>query len=161
MEGLRRKHPREQGDIGEAAAIYWLTLVGARVFLPIGHSPDVDLVAIFDDRIVGVQVKTSTRRVGNLFVVDLCTHGGNQSWNGVVKTFEAARWDFLFVLTADKRQWFIPSGAITARRALSVGGPKWREFTVGSDDASEDVRRLLEWTSAPGGAPELESRAGL
>jgi hypothetical protein len=44
---LRHVHPRRQGDLGEAAAIEWLTRVGAGVFFPLFHSPDVDLVAEF------------------------------------------------------------------------------------------------------------------
>jgi Holliday junction resolvase-like predicted endonuclease len=52
--------PRVQGDCGEFSAIGWLIAHGARVFLPFEHSPDVDLVADFGDRLVRVQVKTST-----------------------------------------------------------------------------------------------------
>jgi PD-(D/E)XK endonuclease len=161
MDGLRRRHPREQGDIGEAAAIYWLTLAGARVWTPLSHSPDVDLIAEFGEQVVRVQVKTSTRLVRDRFVVQLCNHGGNQSWNGLVKPFHPSRWDFLFALVADGRRWFIPSTAIESRRAISVGGPKWDDFEVSEDDPPEAARRLLEWVPAPGGAPELESRSGL
>ena len=42
---LRQKNPRRQGDIGEAAAIQWLTEVGAGVCFPLFHSPDFDLIA--------------------------------------------------------------------------------------------------------------------
>ena len=52
--------PRTQGDIGEWSAIGWLIDQGAKVFLPLGHSPDIDLVADFGDRLASVQVKTST-----------------------------------------------------------------------------------------------------
>jgi len=41
-------HPRKQGDLGEAAAIEWLTRAGATVFVPLGHSPHVDLIAEFE-----------------------------------------------------------------------------------------------------------------
>jgi hypothetical protein len=37
--------------------------MGALVFLPIGHSPDVDLVAYANDRLFRIQVKTSTQEV--------------------------------------------------------------------------------------------------
>jgi hypothetical protein len=57
MDG--RISPREQGDIGERSALCWLIDQGATVYLPFGHSPDVDLVAGFGDRLVRVQVKTS------------------------------------------------------------------------------------------------------
>ncbi len=52
--------PRMQGDLGELSAIGWLIEHGAKVFVPLGHSPSVDLVADFGDTLVRVQVKTST-----------------------------------------------------------------------------------------------------
>ena len=36
----------------------WLVSVGAALYVPFGHSPDVDLVADLDGRLVRVQVKT-------------------------------------------------------------------------------------------------------
>jgi Holliday junction resolvase-like predicted endonuclease len=51
--------PREQGDWGEFSAMQWLAEQGAKVYVPLGHSPDVDMIADFGDRIVRVQVKTS------------------------------------------------------------------------------------------------------
>ena len=36
----------------------WLTEKGATVFKPVFHSPDVDLVADLDDRLISVEVKT-------------------------------------------------------------------------------------------------------
>lgn len=38
-------HSRRQGDLGEAAAIDWLTRQGADVLVPLFHSPDYDLAA--------------------------------------------------------------------------------------------------------------------
>ena len=49
---------RQQGDLGEASAIEWLTRQGATVFTPLGHSPDYDLIADSDGRFMRVQVKT-------------------------------------------------------------------------------------------------------
>ena len=88
MEGLRRRHPREQGDLGERAAVEWLWRAGAVVFVPFGHSPDFDLVAVFDGRLVRVEVKTATalEKGGTpRYCLHLCTGGGNQSWNRVMK----------------------------------------------------------------------------
>lgn len=42
--GMARLKPREQGDIGELSAMHWLAEQGARLYLPVGHSPDVDLI---------------------------------------------------------------------------------------------------------------------
>lgn len=101
---LRQNHPRRQGDLGEAAAIHWLTEVGANVCVPLFHSPDIDLIADVNGRLLRVQVKTCTRRQGKGFAVQLATAGGNRSWNGVVKEFSAHRCDFLFVLVSDGRR---------------------------------------------------------
>ena len=77
------------------SAMHWLAFQGARVYLPVGHSPDVDLVADFDGRLMRIQVKTSIRRLGKCFGVQIATNGGNQSWNGVTKYFDPNRFDFL------------------------------------------------------------------
>jgi len=37
--------PRKQGDLGELSAIDWLGEQGCTIYVPIGHSPDCDLVA--------------------------------------------------------------------------------------------------------------------
>ena len=59
-------HPRRQGDLGEAAAIQWLTWVGAVVSFPLFHSPDYDLIAELEGRLLRVQVKTSRRRTNGM-----------------------------------------------------------------------------------------------
>jgi bifunctional DNA-binding transcriptional regulator/antitoxin component of YhaV-PrlF toxin-antitoxin module len=125
-------HPRRQGDLGEAAAIHWLTSIGAIVSCPLFHSPDYDLVADLRDGLLRVQVKTSRYTDGQTghYGVQLATAGGNQSWTGTVKTFEPSRFDFLFVLVASGRCWFIPSAEIEGHRSIRLGGPKYSEFEV-------------------------------
>jgi PD-(D/E)XK endonuclease len=158
MEGLRRRHPREQGDIGEREAAIWLLRAGAYVFVPFGHSPDFDLVASFDGRLVRVEVKTSTCIVGqsrHRYDVHLATGGGNQSWNGIMKWFDPARCDFVFALVADGRRYFIPTAAIDGKARIVLGGPKYASFEVGDKEAPAMARRLLEWAlGSPGGIPE-------
>jgi hypothetical protein len=107
-------HPRRQGDLGEAAAIQSLTSIGAVVSFPLFHSPDYDLVADLGGGLLRIQVKTSGCRHNSIdhFAVQLATSGGNQSWNRVVKEFDPARFDFLYVLVQGGRQWFIPSSEI-------------------------------------------------
>jgi hypothetical protein len=126
----QRLKPREQGDIGELSAMHWLAFKGAAIYLPVGHSPDVDLIASFDGRLVRVQVKTSTRRYGDRFAVQLATRGGNQSWNGVTKYLDPDRFDYLFVHVGDGRRWFIPAPALESCSGLSLGGPKYSEFEI-------------------------------
>ena len=120
MEG--RIPPRLQGDVGEWSAIGWLIDHGAKVFLPLGHSPDVDLVADLGDRLVRVQVKTSTVYRSRRYEVTLCTRGGNQSWNGVVKLFDQARWDYLSsTLGTGVAGSSPPASWVVAQAACSAG----------------------------------------
>jgi PD-(D/E)XK endonuclease len=140
--------PREQGDIGELSAMYWLASRGAHVAVPVGCSPHWDLMAELDDRSVRIQVKTSRCFVKGRWDVTLCTRGGNQSWNGLVKRLDHSRYDYLFVLVADGRRWFIPSDRVEGGSGLRLGGPKYSEFEVERGDP-------IPW--ARGGGPALQS----
>jgi hypothetical protein len=126
--------PREQGDFGERAALYWLVGQGAHVAIPFGHSPDYDLVADFGERLSRVQVKTSACRYKDRWAVTVCTRGGNRSWSGLVKRLDTSRFDDLFVVVADGRQWFIPASRVEGGAAIHVGGPKYAEFEVDRGD---------------------------
>ena len=53
-------HWRRQGDLGELWAMEWFASKGALVCVPVGHSPAFDFVAVMDDRLLRVQVKTCT-----------------------------------------------------------------------------------------------------
>ena len=109
----------------------WLVSEGYALYLPLGHSPDTDLVAERDGRLIRVQVKTTTRReMSGNYTVAICTRGGNQSWNKIVKRFAASRCDYLFVLVANGRRWFIPSEAIEATTCIVLGGAKYAEYEV-------------------------------
>jgi Holliday junction resolvase-like predicted endonuclease len=122
--------PRRQGDLGELSAMEWLGSQGYEVYYPIGHSPDCDLIADDGEALLRVQVKTSTRHPSDRWEVMLCTRGGNQSWNGIVKRFSASRCDRLFVVVAHGRRWFIPAERVTGGTGLVLGGPKYAEFEV-------------------------------
>ena len=127
-----RISPREQGDIGERAAAVWLLQQPrVSVFVPFGHSPDFDLIADIDNRLVRVQVKTSTVLIKNgRYQVSLATRGGNRSWSGLIKHFSAARCEYVFVLVADGRQWFIPAAVVEGGSQIVVGGPKYAAYQV-------------------------------
>lgn len=149
--------PRVQGDLGELSALQWLAWRGAAVAYPVTSSPDWDLIADFDGRLLRVQVKTGTRRQKTGWAVAICTRGGNQSWSGITKRFDPARCDYLFVHVGDGRRWFIPSGAIVATTAIVVGNAKYGEYEVERgpplphDVAAE--RLLNSGADAPGGCP--------
>jgi hypothetical protein len=128
MEG--RLAPRKQGDLGELSALGWLIEQGYSIYLPYGHSPHCDLMAEAGPTVLRVQVKTSTVRFKNRWVVAVCTKGGNQSWSGLVKRLDPSRIDYLFVLVGDGRRWFIPAEAIGGGTAVHLGGPKYEQFEV-------------------------------
>jgi hypothetical protein len=125
-----RLKPREQGDIGEVSAMEWLASKGAHIYIPVGHSPDVDLIAKLGGQLLRVEVKTSTCRSKGRWCVLIATRGGNQSWSGLVKRFDASRCDYLFAHVGDGRRWLIPTGALDGRTGLSLGGPKYSEFEI-------------------------------
>jgi PD-(D/E)XK endonuclease len=126
--------PREQGDFGELSAMYWLASRGARIAIPVGNNSHWDLVAELDDRAVRVQVKTGRHRRRGRWEVTVSTRGGNQSWTGVAKLLDRSRFDYLFVLVADGRRWFIPAESVDGCSCLCLGGPKYDEFEVERGD---------------------------
>jgi PD-(D/E)XK endonuclease len=125
----------QQGDLGEASAIEWLTSVGATIFTPLGRSPDVDLVACAHGRLLRIQVKTSTQRATTpngheRCAVSIVTRGGNRSWSGAVKSLDPALVDYLFAHTGNGRRWFIPSTVLEASTSITLGGPKYARFEI-------------------------------
>ena len=164
----RRINRRQQGDLGEASAIEWLTGMGAVVLIPIGHSPDFDLVAYTNGRLLRVQVKTSTQRLTTpeghkRSTVSLVTSGGNQSWNGTRKKADPERFDYLFALTGDGRRWFIPTTMLEARSSITLGGPKYSEFEIEAGGSIDDlvyaVDRSIESPAEPGEYPSGQRMA--
>jgi hypothetical protein len=122
----------EQGDLGEVSALEWLVSVGAAVAVPMGHSPDWDLIAELDGRLLRVQVKTCRYFRNGRWAVRISTCGGNQSWSGVVKKMDASRCDYLFVCVGDGRRWFIPSNRLGGGNGILLGGPKYADYEVES-----------------------------
>jgi Holliday junction resolvase-like predicted endonuclease len=127
---MARLSPRKQGDLGEFSAIEWLGSQGYGVWIPFGHSPDIDLIADDGETLLRVQVKTSTLKCRDRWAVAVCTRGGNRSWNGIVKRFSARRCDWLYVLVGDGRRWFIPAKAVEAGTRIHLGGPKYSQFEI-------------------------------
>lgn len=120
--------------MGELSAMEWLTSKNATVWVPFTHSPHVDLMAEWDERLIRVQVKTSTYRGSKpgsgRWHISIATNGGNRSWSGVAKRFDPARVDYLFILVGDGRRWFIPAQLVEGSRGLVVGGIKYSEFEI-------------------------------
>ncbi len=108
----------------------WLAGRGAVVAVPVGRSPDWDLIADLGGQILRIQVKTSSFRRDGRWEVTLCTRGGNQSWNGLVKRLDPSRFDHLYAHVADGRRWFIPAVDVGGGSKLLLGGPKYARFEV-------------------------------
>lgn len=162
---VRWVNRQEQGDLGELSAASWFAVQGVSIAFPFGRNPDWDLAVELVSTLVRVQVKTSTCWHKGRWSVTLCTRGGNRSWGGVVKRFSASRCDYLFVHVGDGRRWLIPSDKVEGGSGLLLGGPKYAMFEVDRGDPLPGLgvpdSDALESCVAPGGAPELESRARL
>jgi hypothetical protein len=128
-----RLNPRLQGDLGERSAMLWFGARGAAVFTPVFHSPDYDLIADWGDGLFRVQVKTATGFRKKRWDVAICTRGGNQSWNRLVKRLDASRYDYLFVLVGDGRRWFIPAAEVGGGGCIRLGGPRYAAYEIEPD----------------------------
>lgn len=109
------------------------------VWVPLGPNRHVDLIAEVQDRLLRVQVKTSTCRRptgrGERWEVSLRTRGGNRSWSGTSKRFDRDGVDYLFVLAGDGRRWLVPASAVEGTAVIRLGGQKYSEFEVESGTA--------------------------
>jgi Holliday junction resolvase-like predicted endonuclease len=142
---MRQLKPREQGDIGELSAMEWLAGKGAHIYVPVGHSPNIDLIAEIDAVLLRVEVKTTIHeKPRRRWAAQIATRGGNQSWSGVAKYFDRERCDYLFIHVGDGRRWFIPTGAVDCKSHLTLGGHKYAEFEV------EPGRPLERRAAVPG-----------
>jgi hypothetical protein len=133
---------------------------GATVLLPLGHSPDYDLIADFGGRLLKVQVKTSTvneltERGHERWTVHVATNGGNQSWTGVAKRFDATRADLLFAVVGDGRRCLIPAREVEGTTAIRLGGDKYSEFEI---TPTETIQELVY--GAQRDASRIASEAG-
>jgi hypothetical protein len=149
-----KRDPRGQGDKGEMSAIVWLLSQGAPVFVPLGHSPHFDLIADVGRGLVRIQVKTSNCFIKGRWDVTLCTRGGNQSWNGLVKCLDPAEYDYLFVHVGDGRRWFIPAGSVGGTSGMRIGGPRYSEYEIEPGEPLSEKAPSLD-----SGAPWRGSRA--
>ncbi len=169
-ESERVVNRRQQGDLGEASAIEWLTSKGATVMIPFGHSSHFDLVAELGDRLLRIQVKTSTQETltpdgHQRSVVAVRTCGGNQSWSGTSKKLNPSRFEFLFVLTNRGRRWLIPSAALEGLSAISLGGPKYAEHEIEPGQPIGEIvygePATLESVASPGEYPSGQRTAAV
>ena len=110
----------------------WLAFAGAKIAVPVGHTPNWDFIADFHGCLTRVQVKTSRSYRNGRWEVTTCTRGGNQSWNGLVKKLNPRDYDYLFVAVADGPRWFIPARRLGKQTGILLGGPKYEMYEVES-----------------------------
>jgi hypothetical protein len=70
------------------------------------------------ERLLRIEVKTSRRASGE---IDLRTHGGNRSWNGVIKRVTATDCDVVFLVniaTGGEREY--PVSALEGMSTITV-----------------------------------------
>lgn len=90
------------------------------VSLPITDNNSYDLVADKDGKLSKVQVKTvaKTNKYGT-WTAQIGRVRPNKTKN-VIHKFDPGEVDYLFIVLGDGRGYFIPSGAITTGRALTL-----------------------------------------
>ena len=59
-----------------------------------------------------------------------------------MKLFSPDRCDWLFVLVADGRRWFIPASEVEGGTKIALGGPKYADYEI------EPGRPLTEMLAA-------------
>lgn len=79
--------------------------------------------------------QTCTRVLANgRWHVCVCTRGGNQSWNGLVKKLDPEAYDYLLVHAGDGRRWFIPASVVEGGTGIVVGSPKYAGYEIEPGD---------------------------
>jgi hypothetical protein len=122
-----RRNPRDQGMVGFTDAMAYFGAQGFDICVPLIDNQPYDLVIDDGARLQKVQVKTTTYRRRH-FVVQLATHGGNQSFH-TRKSFDPSLCDLLYVLTDDWDRYVIPTSVIVATSSLTLGA-RMQSFRV-------------------------------
>lgn len=125
----------QQGDLGEARAIYELVRLGYALSKPMHVHLPYDFIAEKDNVLYRVQVKTSghvLRKSTQVYQVQLCSTGGNRLINTRTH-FDASKIDLLFVMTTDDRCWLIPATNIKSRNNITVGTATYSEFQISGE----------------------------
>lgn len=122
----------QQGDLGEARAVYELVKLGYMLSKPMHVHLPYDFIAEKDDILYRVQVKTSghmLRKTTQVYQVQLCSTGGNRLVNTRTH-FDSTKIDLLFVMTTDDRCWLIPANNITSKTVINVGTVQYADCQV-------------------------------
>lgn len=112
---------KAQGDNCEAFAVFYYASLGHTVSKPLNHSTYYDLIVDVDGVLKKVECKSSTYKANKKsYQVSLCTSGGNQSWNKVVKKIDSTKVDEIFILDGDGYYYIFDSKDLHNKRKVHV-----------------------------------------
>lgn len=126
------KTPRHQGDWGLLKAMEYFVTEGYECFVPLSEATRVDLIVMCDREVLRVQVKSSTRTVtkGRSYQINLCTSGGNQSWNRVPKRLSSSEIDIVFAWCANDTSWLFPIDSVEGKDSITAGHHNANDYLV-------------------------------
>lgn len=123
---LNKGNTKTQGNVGLGRCIAFATALGYVVSLPLNDAQAYDLIVDNGDKLLRVQVKTSRCLAeSGGYRVDL-----KSSSVYTYKHFDTKLCDYLFVVTDDGSEYWIPSEKITVKTQITVGADKYSEYRV-------------------------------
>lgn len=126
----KAKTHTDQGNIGEAKAIYELTKMGFLVSKPLITNIKYDLIIDDGEKLYRVSVKTTkVYQGGGKYQARLVTSGGS-SKKRTRYLFDRTKCDFLFVCAVNEGCWFIPSGKIISNNSITIGSDLFKDFYI-------------------------------
>lgn len=126
------KTTTNQGDIGEARAIYEYIKLGYVVSKPLNDKAKYDLIIDKDEKLLKVQVKTASALSGknkDIFKVKICSSYSNKNISKTTPR-QDTDYDILFVLTSSDEVWSIPVDVLDSRTQVNIGGTKYQQYKL-------------------------------
>ena len=110
---------KEKGNSGLGMAIAYFTKNGYTASIPLNDTQDYDLVIEKNNILKTVQVKaTGCKTKYGVYQVALKSCGGTKG--DTYKTLIETKVDYLFILTGDKKMYFIPCDKICNKSTLNL-----------------------------------------
>lgn len=129
VDSIKFKNTKKQGDAGLGKAICWFVSNGYNVSIPLTDSQDYDLVVENGSSLSKVQVKYTTYQDRGHYQANLSVKGGNRTSRGRIKVFDKSLVDYVFVITGEGTEYFIPTKDIDVHYHLILH-TKYDKFIV-------------------------------
>lgn len=111
------KNSNIKGNVGLGSAIAYFTEQGNIISLPLNDSQSYDLITDNVDKLLKVQIKTTSQKTNKgIFKVKL-----EQYANNFNKPFDNTLVDLVFVLCENGDKYLIPSKEIDAKTLIHLG----------------------------------------